>query len=368
MHQRLVVVALVLLLAPSAFAIQSGTDVIMPAASRGPGIAPSQWVTSLYVLNPGAVAVEVSFAWLVRDAANPNPLTVTRSIPAGAWLVLDDALVDLYGVAAGNGAFRITAATPVVVNAAIFNRAEGKEFGQGFEGIPTASATAAGVTTHAVGISSSAAYRTNFYAVDASGVGSTVLVEVLDHEGSVKGQQAYTLGVYEPKLVNVNTLTTAAITGGAVRFTVSTGSALVGCSRVNAGTGDPLTLNAWAAPAGSPSGGGLAPASLAGLTFAAVVTPIECDMAPFTESVTVQMLNANEARLTVYGHPMTIPLTSYTAAGDLGYVETSLPEWDITDTWVTMIWTSAAGGRFTGAATDYDGSPIQFSGTFTVAP
>jgi hypothetical protein len=31
-----------------------------------------------------------------------------------------------------------------------------------------------------------------------------------------------------------------------------------------------------------------------------------------------------------------------------------------------MIWATASSGRFTGAATDYNGAPIQFSGTFEV--
>lgn len=354
---------------PSVFAIQSGTDLIVPAAGSGPGVAPAQWVTSLYLLNPGSASVEVSIAWLVRDSANPNPLTVTRTIPAGSALILDDAIFDLFGISAGNGAFRVTAATAVVANAAIFNRAEGKEFGQGFEGIPTGSATAAGTTTHSVGIGSGGGYRTNFYAVDATGSGSTVLVEVLDGQGTVQGQQTYDLGSYEPKLLNVNTLTSATITGGMVRFTVSAGAAVVGCSRVNGGTGDPLTLSSWQAPAASGGGSGYAPDSLVGLSLNLSVSPNECGQAPFTWPVSVQVTSATEASIVINnGTPMTISPGTYMAGGNLGYVETSVPDWQITNISMVLIWTSASAGRFTGAATDYDGSPIQIAGTFAVVP
>ena len=104
----------------------------------------------------------------------------------------------------------------------------------------------------------------------------------------------------------------------------------------------------------------------AGLDLDMVVTPNECDTAPFTEDVHVSVTSDSEAVITVYGSDLTIPITGYTVAGGIGYIETSLPDWQVTDTWLTMIWSSSTQGRFTGGAKDYDGSPITFSGTFSV--
>ncbi len=361
---RVLVFTLVLsgLVAMPGVALHPGTTVIVPAAARGAGAGGSLWATALYVLNPGADAVDVTFAWLVRDQANPAPQTATRTVGAGSTLVLEDAVLDLFGVEAGGGAVLVAAPAPVVVNAGIFNRAGGQEFGQGFEGIPVAHAIGAGQTTHAVGTANNSAYRTNFFAVDATGSGAGLVVDVLGVDGQSLGSRSYTLGGHQPLLKGVAEVVATPVDAGVIRFTVQSGKVLVGSSRVNQGTGDPLTLAAW----WECGGAGLAPASLAGLSLDLQVTPNECDMAPFTEDAHAVVTSDTEATITVYGGDQVIPIASYTAAGNLGYVETSLPEWGITDTWLTMVWADAAHGRFTGAATDFDGSPIQFAGTFAV--
>ncbi|RLE26772.1 MAG: hypothetical protein DRJ61_18145, partial [Acidobacteria bacterium] len=52
-------------------ALNPGTDVLVPAAGRG-----GSWVTDLYVMNPGEVAVDGSVLWLIRDQANIDPMFV----------------------------------------------------------------------------------------------------------------------------------------------------------------------------------------------------------------------------------------------------------------------------------------------------
>ncbi len=356
---------LVGLIAGSALAMQPGTAMIVPAAARGGGVGGSLWVTSLYLLNPSSTSVDVSIAWLVRDQANPSPQAVIRTLAAESTLVVDDAITDLFQLTSGSGAFLVTAPQPVVVVAAILNRAGGEEFGQGFEGIPVNLAITAGRTTHAVGIAHNAEYRTNLFAVDAAGEGSTVVVDVLDTEGQVVGSRSYSLEGYEPILRPLSEVVSTPVDAGAVRFRVETGAVLVGTSRVNQATGDPLTLASWW-ECGSAGGDGLAPPSLAGLELQLTVSPNECGGPPPPQDVHVVVVSETEATINVYGQDQTIPIASYTAGGDLAYIETSLPDWGITDTWVTMVWATDSAGRFTGAATDFNGTPIQFSGTFEV--
>ena len=365
--RRFIVSLFVLILAAApAVALHPGTEIVVPAAGRGNGAGGSLWITSLYVLNPNADAVDVSFGWLVRDRPNPNPQTVVRTIPAGEAMILDDAILELFGMQSGGGAFLVTAPEPIVVNAGIFNRAGGEEFGQGFEGMPTTVAISEGQITHSIGIADNAEYRTNFFVADVSGEGSLVSVEVVDASGAVLGGASYQLGAYEPILKGVGDLVSSGVDAGMIRFTVDSGKAFVGASRVNEGTGDPLTLAAWWECGGSASSG-LAPEFLAGLELDMTVTPNECGMESFTESVRISIVSNDEAIITIgSGSPMTIPIETYMPGGDVGYIETSLPDWQITNVWLNMIWNSSAGGRFTGAATDYDGSPIQFSGTFSV--
>lgn len=364
MRHLVCLVALAGMLAAPASALHPGTTVMVPAAARGAGAAGSLWITVVYVVNPGDAAVDVTFAWLVRDQPNPAPLTVTRTVPSGGELVIGDAVSDLFGLAEGGGAILVTAPSPVVVNSAILNRAGGAEFGQGFEGIPVGAAVTAGRSTHAPGVVSGAGFRTNFFAADATGTGSTVTVEVVDTTGAVAGTRTYTLGAHEPILKNVAGMLGGPVADGMLRFTVDAGAVLLGGSRINEGTGDPLTLAAWWDPGAAGGGDGLAPVSLAGMELALVITPVECPIDPFTENVTVEVVSDTQAVVRVYGVELTVPIDGYLAGVDLALVESEVPDWDVTDVAVTMVWNDAAGGRFTGSAIDYDGSPIQFSGTF----
>jgi hypothetical protein len=370
MYRSICVLAIIGWVALPALAIHPGTEIIVPAAARGQGAGGSVWVTAVTVLNPNDVDVDLSFGWLVRDQANPAPASAARTVEAGSTLVLEDALVDLFGISSGGGAFLVTASQPVVVNAGIFNRAGGEEYGQGFEGIPVTAAIEAGSATHAAGMIENAAYRTNFFLCETMGSGATVRVEVLDVDGAVLGAKGYTLGIHQPLLKNVRDVLDDDVDAGVIRFTVESGAALVGAARVNNGSGDPLTLASWWECGADGGGGdGMAPQSLVGLHLDLVITPIECGMAPFTWDVAIDVLSDTEASISMNGgDPMTILVGTYTVGGDLGLIETSVPDWQITDIWLTMIWSSSSGGRFAGGATDYDGSPIKFTGTFEATP
>ncbi len=362
--RSIVLLALLLALAPPLAALEAGTDIVVPAAARGAGAGGSAWVTSLYILNPGDTLTTVTIAWLVRDQANPNPETVIRNIPAGQLLVIDDALMDLFGLESGGGAFRITSPSPVVVNAGIFNRAGGKEFGQGVEGVPITAGLPAGPTTQAIGVASDSQYRTNFYAVNASDSALTLTVSLLDADGTVHGSKTYSLDAWEPILKNITDVTSTAVTGGMVSFNASGGPVLVGTSRVNNGTGDPLTLAAWQ-PASGGGGAGLAPSSLDGMVFNLTVNVIESGSTYQDQPATVTFTGPTTAHVQSWVGDFDASFETYLSGGDIGFVAGSIPEWSITNLHVVMVWTSSSSGSFAGAATDYDGTAIQYWGTFT---
>jgi len=89
---------IVVLFCGTVFAVNPGTEIMVPAAGRGPGAGGSLWVTALYVHNPNSTELEVSFSWLLRDHVNTNPQTVTRMIDGDSSLVLDDAIMDLFNM------------------------------------------------------------------------------------------------------------------------------------------------------------------------------------------------------------------------------------------------------------------------------
>lgn len=247
MRQLLIVIALVMMAAGSVFALNTGQDIIVPAAGRG-----APWVTDLYVMNPGGSSVSVTVAWLVRGQANPNPVTVSFSLPPGATEVLDDVIQNDFGQASGNGAFRVTASGDVVVNSRIYATDGDATFGQGFEGVPTWAATAAGSTANVVGLSYNASFRTNIYAT-AGADGATITFRLLDPDGSAFATKNQSLGAWEPYLRRVDQVfaNLANFDDATLTAEVTAGSAVVGASKVDNASTDPTTLESSA-----PSGGG----------------------------------------------------------------------------------------------------------------
>lgn len=260
---RPVVVLLILLGAAQAVALNPGGDLLVPAAARV-----GTWVTDLYVLNSGPSPAAVSVQWLVRGQANPDPVGFTFTLEPGATRVLEDLILTELGLERGEGAFRVVADREVVVNARISSRVGAASFGQGFEGVPAAAATAAGETADVVGLAANAGFRTNLYAL-AGAAGAYFTVSLRDPDGVELASRAYSLGPYQPLLGNVLTeLGGPQFDQGSLRVSVESGSVVVGASRVDSTTGDPATLEgSWSCGGGAeldPGGVYFGSVSLAG--------------------------------------------------------------------------------------------------------
>ena len=244
----IVVLALVATAAP-VFALNSGTDIIVPAAGRG-GV----WVTDLYVANPGDTTVTGSIFWLVRNQGNPSPASITFSLAPGETAVLADIINADFGLASGSGAFRVTASDTVIVNSRIYATDGSATFGQGFEGVPVSAATQTGGTATVVGLSFNDDFRTNVYAT-AGANGATMELQLLAPDGVVLAQANLTLGGYEPYLRPVEALFAAAspFDNATIVADVTAGSVVIGASKVDEASGDPTTLESDATAGGSAS-------------------------------------------------------------------------------------------------------------------
>lgn len=252
MGRRLAVVLLLVSLVTPAVALTPGTDVLVPAAARV-----GSWVTDLYVLNPQSSAVTVTVFWLVRRQPNPSPTGFSFVLEPGATRFIDDVIWSELGLDEGEGAFRVVADADVLVSCRIFSRDDGSTFGQGFEGTPATRATSAGQVSDVVGLVANAGFRTNLYALAGSG-GVTFVASLRDESGVELASRVYSLGAYQPMLGNILTeLGGPQFDQGSLHVEVSSGSVVVGASRVDSASQDPTTLaGSWECPEG---GGGLPP-------------------------------------------------------------------------------------------------------------
>lgn len=250
-RHTLILATILIASALPALALIPGQDLLVPAAGRG-----TPWVTDLYVNNPGDATVDVTVFWLVRGAANPSPVSITFVLTPGETAVLDDVIANDFGLASGNGAFRVVATGDVLVNSRIYaTDGQGDTLGQGFAGVPVSAATAAGDTATVVGLSSNATFRTNLYAT-AGPDGAVMNVRLVDPSGDEIASAPVTLRGYEPYLRNIaQALNPGDFAEGTLEVTVSSGAAVVGASKVDNGTTDPTTLESSVrAGAGSADG------------------------------------------------------------------------------------------------------------------
>ncbi len=225
--------------ATPALALNSGTDILVPAAARG-GI----WRTDLYVMNPGSTAVSVTITWLVQGQANPNPtLSIPLTLLPGETEVLDDVILNDFGLDGVGGAFRIQATGDVIANCRLYAVDGANTYGQGFEGVPTWSLLTAGQSSAAVGLTQGFGFRSNIYAISGPN-GAQVTVKLLDPSGGEVATANLSLGAYYPYLRRVNQTFPgiADFANGSLRVTVNSGSAVVGASKGDNLTDDATTL------------------------------------------------------------------------------------------------------------------------------
>jgi len=247
--RRLIIAVVALALVATAapvFALNSGTDIIVPAAGRG-----APWGTDLYIANPGADTVTGSVYWLVRGVANPNPASFSFSLAPGETGIYEDVILAEFGLDAASGAFYITATGAIIVNTRIFATDGTATFGQGFEGVPVPAATQTGGAATVVGLSFNSSFRTNIYAT-AGADGATVDVSLLDPEGTAFATASLVLGAWEPYLRRVDQLFTGVTNfdNATLLAEVTAGSVVIGASKVDNASTDPTTLGSNATVVG----------------------------------------------------------------------------------------------------------------------
>jgi hypothetical protein len=250
-------------IAAIAAAVSPGTDLLVPAAGRV-----GQWVTDLYLLNPGEAAADVRIHWLERGRANPDPPSVDLTLAAGQSRTLEDVLASAFGLDRGEGAMRLTADRPIVAYCRIFaaNSAatmsgvtnsgatvsgpwgagdDGATYGQGVAAIPVTFATARGASSHVIGIASTDDFRTNVYAL-AGPDGASLRLALLEPSGSETAATTLVLEELEPFLRRVDRLfKIPQLAEATLLIEVESGSAVVGASRIDKRSSDPMTLESW---------------------------------------------------------------------------------------------------------------------------
>ena len=235
-------------------AIAPGDDLLIAGAART-----NRWHSDLYINNAGSTTVSVDVLWLEQNQANPNPVSRTFSVGPDETLILDDVILNDFGMSNAGGAMRITATggevTANLLVFAGFSDPVGGTFGSGFEAIPASAATGAGESTTLMGLASTSSFYTNVFAL-AGANGVTMDLDLLDPDGNVLDTARITLEAYEPWLsFRTDVWDVSSYENGTLLARVSAGSAVILGSKVDENSLDPTTLeSAFGAGAGSADG------------------------------------------------------------------------------------------------------------------
>jgi hypothetical protein len=272
-----VAISVVLLAAASAIALHPDDELWIPAAARGQGRSGSMWVTDLYVMNLGEDSVTVEITWLARDTDNTDAEGEEFEIEGGSTLVLEDVLLEVFGMSSGGGALQIEAVEEdesgdetatedgededggvdgdpmLVAYARVYNLGEGGgTFGQGLEGMISDAAISAedADSTHSVGVTDDEAFRSNWFGLnitedeDDEPGEAEVLVELLDVDGTVLAAAEYVMPPLAPMLEPIADLGGPEVANATVRFTMLEGEGVFGVSKADQHSNDPTTLEA----------------------------------------------------------------------------------------------------------------------------
>jgi len=225
------------------------TELVVPAAARGPGAGGSVWRMDLLVTNPGDETMTVQLQWLERGGGNPTPLTRTLTLLGGATAVLGDVVLERFGLLEGAGAVRVVAPAPVAATSRIYNLLGGTTFGQGFDALAAGRAVGAGRTVTVAGLRQDADARSNLFAV-AGARGAELRVVARQPFGNAIGSESVLAEPWEAVYLPLTEVVGGSPGNLVADVEVREGSAWVVGSRIDAGSGDPLTLSATSVEVG----------------------------------------------------------------------------------------------------------------------
>jgi len=225
--------------------------IFLPAVASVPGVPPTYWSSSVWLLNPGETEVPVQLFFTPRGENGLETHDVqTVNVPAHAAVSWPDVLHDLFG-RSGAGSLEVRGAGMIVKSrtSTPATGGGGGSYGQGMPAVATNRALSLAGTPRALapGVGENAGFRTNLGLCEVWGEPATVVVSIYDQSMSLLGTTTVELEPY--MMIQLNRVAraagvTGAVTNGVVGLEVTAGSGRVVAylSVIDNGTGDPTTI------------------------------------------------------------------------------------------------------------------------------
>lgn len=191
----------------------------VPAAASTPGLAGSQWVSDVRVLNAGSATANLTMWYSVSGddwyPANTPPKK-QFSVAPGATLVLDDAVRTLFEKSGTKGALEIRATqNSLLIAARTYNQTSSGTYGQYTAAVDAATGPTPTDPQHVLMLSGGGRYRSNVGFVETTGFNCFVDLTLRDAAGTELARKTLYLGPWQHRQEEVFSLFGVAPTASA---------------------------------------------------------------------------------------------------------------------------------------------------------
>ena len=228
---------------PTLFRTSLRQRLIVPTAGRGPGANGSEWRTDLVLRNESTSASPVAIRLLGNASTTPAVADASVDIGPGRILVIEDALLTLFGLERGSGALLLTpsAGTSLRATSRTYTRTGAGTFGMAVDAEDVVTASQPGHLDTFAGAFAGSGFRTNLISTDLSGAGST-----LSASPAVNGQAFGPYLVSSPPGAQIQIddiarfVPPAVAEAGSVAATCTSGAPVTGFTAIDDTTNDPV--------------------------------------------------------------------------------------------------------------------------------
>jgi hypothetical protein len=167
----------------------AGSELVIPAVGRAPGIGGTFWRSDVTLFNPGLTTIAVSLRYLAAGQDNRNATPQTFTVPPSRTVVIAD-VAQVMGVTSGSGALRVSwnGASGPIVTSRTYTTANGTTadgggtYGQSID--PVASFAN---DSFVPGLRADSSFRSNVGFVNGGDSAMTITATLLSDSGAVIG-------------------------------------------------------------------------------------------------------------------------------------------------------------------------------------
>jgi hypothetical protein len=228
---------------PTLFRTSLRQRLIVPTAGRGPGANGSEWRTDLVLRNESTSASPVAIRLLGNASTTPAVADASVDIAPGRILVIEDALMTLFGLERGSGALLLTpgAGASLRATSRTYTRTSMGTYGMAVDAEDVVTAGRPGYLDTFGAAFAGNGFRTNLISTDLSGGGSTLAVSP-----AVNGQASgpYLVSLPPGAQAQIDDIAqfvpAAAGQAGSIATTCTSGAAVTGFTVIDNMTNDPV--------------------------------------------------------------------------------------------------------------------------------